>query len=494
VRIGALLDKALSGRIYDALVRLSVGGRSGDALQPSRDLDQVRSFLSSGGPLALFDFPWMPLYLFICFMFHPWIGWAAVAGALVLVTLTYLTELWTRDPAKAAVLHGARRASLAEASRRNAEVLQSMGMARPMAERWRLVNDEFLADNNRAADVSGGLGSTSKILRMALQSFVLGLGAYLVTQQQATGGIMIASAILVSRALAPVELTIAHWKSFVSARQSWKRLGDLLSAREQGERMALPAPTSSLSVENVSLIPPGDQRLVVRDATLSLRPGNALGIIGPSASGKSSLARAIVGIWPPARGKVRLDGAGLEQWEPDALGRHLGYLPQGVELFAGTVAENISRFQPGADPSAIIAAAKAAGVHDLIVRLPNGYDTAIGEQGGALSAGQRQRIALARALYGDPFLVVLDEPNSNLDTEGEAALTRAILGVRARGGIAIVIAHRPSALAGVDLVLVMNDGQVQAFGPKDEILKSVLRRPVQPGAPLKVVADAQGGA
>ena len=322
---------------------------------------------------------------------------------------------------------------------------------------------------------------------MVIQSGVLGLGAYLVIHGQATAGLIIAGAILSARALAPVELAIANWKGFVAARQGWRRLDDLLKALPRtDEPMALPRPSSEVSVEAVSVVPPGLNRFVVQDVAFALRAGQGLGVIGPSASGKSSLARTLVGIWRPVRGKVRLDGAALEQWSPEALGQHVGYLPQDVELFAGTIAENIGRFEADPDPAAVIAAAKAAGVHDLVLRLPDGYDTRIGEAGAGLSAGQSQRIALARALYRDPFLVVLDEPNSNLDGEGEEALTQAILGVRARGGVVVVIAHRPSALAGVDRILMMVDGRQQAFGPKEEVLSKVLRRP--PAAAAAVAA------
>ena len=316
----------------------------------------------------------------------------------------------------------------------------------------------------------------SRVMRLVLQSLVLGLGAYLVINQEATAGVIIASSILMSRALAPVELAIANWKGFVAARQARRRLSEMLALLPPGRQpLSLPKPEMTLSVESVSASPPGNGRIVVQDVAFALKSGDGLGIIGPSAAGKSSLARLIVGVWQPVRGKVRLDGAALDQWSPESLGRHIGYLPQDVELFDGTIAENISRFEAEPDANAIIAAAKSAGVHELVVRLPEGYDTRIGEAGAALSAGQRQRVALARALYGDPFLVVLDEPNSNLDSEGEEALTAAMRSVRSRGGIIIVIAHRASALAAVDQVLVLNQGRQQAFGPRDEVLHTVLR-------------------
>ena len=481
-RIGASLDEAFRRRVYDVLTRQPLKARiAGDGLQAVRDLDQVRHFLSGLGPTALFDLPWMPLYIGICFLFHPVIGATAVAGALLLVAITALAEWRSRAPAKAASEQAAARNALALASQRNAEVVQAMGMGRRLGERWSETSERFIDAQQRSSDVAGGLGTISKVLRIGLQSAVLGVGAYLVIEQQATAGIIIASSILTARAVAPVELAIAHWRGFVAARQSWKRLRELFAAfPAQRQPMALPEPKASLSVEGVSAAPPSGQHLVVHDVSFSLKAGNALGVIGPSASGKSSLARLLVGVWPTLRGKVRLDGAALGQWTPEALGEHIGYLPQDVELFAGTVAENIARFEPEPQPDAVVAAAKAARVHDLILRLPKGYETEVGESGHALSAGQRQRIALARALYRDPFLVVLDEPNSNLDAEGEQALTAAITAARARGQIVVVVAHRPSALAAVDHLLVMGEGRVQAFGPKGEVLGKVVKRP--PGA------------
>lgn len=483
VRVGNHLDEDLGRRAFQVLVRLPLRNRRpGESQQPVRDLDQVRGFLSGLGPTAMFDLPWMPLYLFICFAFHFWIGITALIGALLLVGLTLATEFLSRKPTEAAMVAAAQRNVMAEGARRNAEVVHAMGMGARLAGLWSRTNDEHRDSQQLSADVAGGLGAVSKILRMVLQSAVLGVAAYLVIIGEATAGMMIASSILVSRALAPVELAIAHWKGFIAARHSWAQLGRLLEGMPLGETpMELPRPKATVSVEGISAAPPEANRIVVHDVTFALKAGSALGVIGPSGSGKSSLARAVVGVWEPLRGRVRLDGAALDQWDREALGRHIGYLPQSVELFAGTVAQNIARFEPDANPEAVIAAAKAAAVHDLILRLPNGYDTPIGDHGGSLSAGQRQRVALARALYGDPFLVVLDEPNSNLDAEGEGALTQAILGVRARGGVVVVIAHRPSALAGVDLVLMMAEGRAQAFGPRDEVLAKALKRP--PGAP-----------
>jgi ATP-binding cassette subfamily C protein len=476
VRIGASLDQDLSSRVYDVLVREPLKIRAADGLQSLRDFDQIRAFLSGAGPASFCDLPWMPLYLGICFLFHPWIGIAATFGALILVGLTLLTEARTRKPVKEASSFGALRTELAQASRRNAEVLAAMGMAGRLGALWCEANANYMASQQHAADVAGGLGALSKVFRMLLQSGVLGLGAYLVIDQQATAGIIIASSILTARALAPVELVIGNWKGFVAARQSWDRLKEVLRMLPaEQEPMPLPNPMGHLSVEGIAVMPPGTTKVVVQDVAFRLKAGDGLGIVGPSASGKSSLARMLVGVWTPIRGKIRLDGAALDQWSPETRGEHIGYLPQDVELFAGTVAQNIARFDPNSNPNAIIAAARAANLHELILRLSEGYETQIGEGGQTLSAGQRQRIALARAIYGDPFLVVLDEPNSNLDAEGEEGLTKAVLGVRARGGICIVIAHRPSAVAGVDHVLVMGEGRVQAFGPKDEVFNKVLK-------------------
>jgi ATP-binding cassette subfamily C protein len=494
VRIGASLDEQLSGRVYETLVRLPLraGHTSNDGLQPLRDLDAVRSFLSGMGPIAFCDLPWIPLYLAICFAFHFWIGMTALLGAIVLITLTLFTERFTNRPMVHTTRFAHMRNSLAAASLRNAEAITAMGMSGRIAERWNEANRKYMESQRAASDVSGGFGAISKVLRMMLQSAVLGVGAYLVIYQQATAGVIIAGSILSARALAPVDLAIANWKSFVAARQSWARLTKLLAAfPAMPEVLTLDPPVNAMSVEALSAAPPGQQKIVVQDANFILQAGSGLGVIGPSASGKSSLARCIVGVWTPARGKVRLDGAALDQWNPEALGAHIGYLPQDVELFAGSVAQNISRFEPDAPSAAVFSAAKAAGVHDLIVKLPEGYETQVGEQGTNLSAGQAQRIALARALYRDPFLVVLDEPNSNLDAEGDEALGRAISGVRQRNGIVIVVAHRPSAIAGVDFVLVMNGGRQQAFGPKDEVLSQVLQRPSLP-RPLKVVPEAGG--
>ena len=372
VRVAGVLDEDLSQPVFRGLLLAPLRGRgSADGQQPLRDLDQVRTFLASGGPAALFDLPWMPLYLFIAFAFHPWIGVTALSGALLLVSITILTEVLTRKAARETVGAGSARNTLSEAGRRNAEVVHAMGMAGRLGQRWGEANGRLMALQRKTSDVAGGFAALSKILRMMLQSAVLGVGAYLVIDGQATGGIMIASSILVGRALAPVELAIANWKNFVTARQGWRRLKEALSMSAARPRpMRLPAPHAVLSVEAAASGAPGGQRLLVHEVTFQLNAGTGLGVIGPSASGKSSLARMLVGVWPTLRGKVRLDGAALEQWDSEELGASIGYLPQDVELFAGTVAQNIARFSAQADPDLVLAAAKAADVHELILRLP----------------------------------------------------------------------------------------------------------------------------
>ncbi|GGA99627.1 type I secretion protein [Brucella endophytica] len=489
VRIADRLDQTLSPRVFDALLGLQLSMPvTARQAQPLRDLETVRSFLAGSGPTAFFDLPWLPFYIAICFAFHFWLGVTVLIGAIVLAGVTLLTEFASRNPVAAASRHAAKRSRLAEAGRRNAEIIAVMGMGPRLQRRWMEENRHFALAQRRASDVSGGFGVTSKVLRMVLQSGVLAVGAWLVINEQATPGVIIAGSILSARALAPVDLALANWKGFVAARQSRTRLQKTLAMLPPAAtRMDLPAPKAMLIAERISALPPETTEAVLQDVSFTLEAGAGLGIIGPSGSGKSSLARVLVGLWKPARGTLRLDGATLDQWPAEAIARHIGFMPQTVELMDGTVAENIASFDPEAQAEDIIEAAQAARVHELIVGLPDGFSTEVGENGRQLSAGQRQRIALARALYGKPFLVVLDEPNSNLDAEGEEALTAAILSVRERGGVAIVIAHRPSALLAVDKVLMLSAGRQQAFGPKDEVLSKVLRQTgSQPGT-LKVV-------
>jgi ATP-binding cassette subfamily C protein len=500
-RVGVRVDNDVRASVFRAIRLMPLKFRkAGDGLQPIRDLDTIRGFCSGMGPTALFDLPWVPIYLFIVFLLHPVLGLFALFGAIILVTLTLLTEHQTRAPTLSAVSSASERFAFGEETRRNAEVIQALGLGDRMLARWESLTARHVTDQMIANDAATGIGSISKVMRLFLQSGILGLGAWLVIQGEVSAGTIVAASIIMARALAPIETAIAHWRGFVAARQSYDRLTKMFAMMNIGgdepEFVALPKPSASLSVRNLAIAAPGERHPVIQGINFSLEAGEGLGIIGPSASGKSTLARALTGIWQPTSpsGSVRLDGAALDQWSPEALGRHIGYLPQEIALFAGTVSENISRFDPDATSDLIVRAAEAAGVHDMIVNLPDGYQTKIGEGGVGLSAGQRQRIALARALYGDPFLVVLDEPNSNLDTAGDNALTGAIRSVRARGGIAIVIAHRPSALAAVDKVMAMTRGQVAGFGPKAEILKDVLSRPQQlPAQPIAPEPVAAGG-
>jgi ATP-binding cassette subfamily C protein len=483
--IGRRLERILRQRVFTVFLSLPLRASGAvEPAQPLRDLEQIRSFVASLGPTALFDLPWLPIFMVLIFLMHPLLGLTATLGALVIVAMTVLTEKKSRQPIARAAQSSSRRHGFTEAARRNAEVTWALGMQGKLTQRWLDYSADYHEDQARAQQVAIRLGTASKVFRLFLQSAVLGVGAYLVIRQEASGGIMIAASILTSRALAPIEVAIANWRSFVSARQSYERLDRVLLAMPAPKvALQLPSPKASLTVDNLAVVAPGQQRLLVQDVSFSVEAGAGVGIIGPSASGKSTIARALVGVWRPARGSVRLDGSTLDQWHVDDLGSSIGYLPQDVELFDGTIADNIARFTPGTEPAAVLQAAKAAGVHDMIVRLPEGYGTRIGEGGAALSAGQRQRVALARALFGDPFLVVLDEPNSNLDSEGEDALAHAIRLVRERGGIVVVIAHRPSALAAIDQLLVMAQGRPVVFGPRDEVLRQALRPAVASAAP-----------
>ncbi len=485
-RVGTRIDKTLTPRVFNAVQVLPLKSQGGgDGMQALRDLDQVRNFMSGMGLMALFDLPWMPIYLGFVYILHPTLAAVAAAGAITLIVLTIITEYRSSAPLKAAGRAGGQRLALAETARRNAESIHAMGMGAHIGARYQSLNDEYLAHQLKASDAAGGIGNVTKVIRMLLQSSVLGLGAYLVILNELSAGAIIAASITVSRSLAPIESAIGHWRSFIAARISAKRLGELLTAAGEDETdiIDLPAPREQLQVESLVVAPPGQREAILKGVSFVLERGDALGVIGPSGSGKSTLARALVGVWQPMNpaSAVRLDGASLDQWTSERLGRHVGYMPQEVELFDGTVADNIARLDASASSEAVVAAAKAAGSHDLIVRLTEGYQTRMGESGKALSGGERQRVALARALYNDPFLVVLDEPNASLDAAGDNALTEAILAVRRRGGIAIVIAHRPSALAAVNKVLVMANGQARAFGPKDEVLRNMLQT-VPPGA------------
>lgn len=482
-RVGIGFDREIAGTAFSVVQFLPLRTRgSGDGLQPVRDLDAIRSFLSGQGPTALFDLPWIPVYLGVVYLLHPLLGLFALVGAVVLIALTLLADLRSKAPMRQAAESAAMRAALAEAAVRNTEAARALGMSAPISERWQALNARFVAQHTAAADAATALGSVSKVMRLLLQSGMLGLGAYFALLGEVTAGTIIAASITMSRALAPVEIAIAHWRGLVLARQSYRRLADIAAnmALDTASQLSLPVPLHALSVTSLFVTPPGARGPALRNVAFELKAGDGLGVVGPTASGKSTLARALVGIWPPSHpdSSVRLDGATLDQWPPAILGRHIGYLPQDVELIDGTIAENIARFDPSATDAEIVAAAMSAHCHDLIVRLPEGYQTRVGGSGGQpVSGGQRQRIALARALFRDPFLVVLDEPNSNLDHDGETALVQAIAGVRRRGGIAVVVAHKARALAAVDRVLALAGGDQRLIGPRDDVLRSLLQPP-----------------
>jgi PrtD family type I secretion system ABC transporter len=473
---GIALDRMLGPRVLEGLLSRLHGTDFASGL---RDVNTLRSFLVGNGVMAIFDAPWLPLFILIIFFFHPLLGVIAVAGAMTMWLLAFLNERFTRRPLERVQAESRRASRFIDASARNSEVIGALGMLPAVTRRWARLNDAALREQIQATTIGGRFSSGTKFARQLIQTAMLAAGAYLVVEQHVSSGIMIAGTILLGRALAPVEMLVASWKGLVEARAAWKRLNELLTKNPAAAPATdLPVPAGRLDVERVAFSL--KDRAIIRGASLGLAPGESLGIIGPSASGKSTLARLLVGVWKPASGTVRLDGADVASWPREKLGPHIGYLPQDVELFTGTVAENIARLgEP--DPAAVILAAQRAHVHELILRLPKGYDSEIGEGGQALSPGQRQRIALARALYGNPRFVVLDEPNANLDHDGDQALLRTLHGLKEEGVTLVIIAHRPSLLGSVDKMLVLRDGAVEAFGPRSEIMSRVTR-PVREAA------------
>ena len=484
-----LLDHRLSTTVHAAVVRLGLQSQSpGAAQQPMRDLDQIRSFLTSNGPIAIVDLPWAPIFLAICFLIHFWLGVTALAGGIILFAIAVLTERASRSPAREITKHAGLRAGLMEADRRNAETIVAMDMGEALAARWSKANGAYLEALRGSTDIVGSFTGLSRVIRLLLQSTMLGVGAYFVIHQELSAGAMIAASIMMGRALAPIETVISNWRGFIAARDGLRRLATVLSQVEEPDAATnLPPPKRSLEVQNLTLVAPSTQTVIVKDISFKLIAGEALGIIGPSGAGKSSLVRGLVGVWRPARGAVLLDDAALNQWSKQSLVFSIGFVGQSVELFDGTIAENIARMAPNVDSDAVLAAAELAGAHEMILRFKDGYDTHIGEAGANLSAGQRQRIALARALYRHPFLVVLDEPNANLDNDGDVALQTAIQAAKARGAIVIIIAHRPSALAACDKVLVLANGVQKAFGPRDEVLSKLFPK----RGPMRVVRTVE---
>jgi ATP-binding cassette subfamily C protein len=496
VRLGRKVEEKLRGRVFDAVTTHALRRTPGVGSQPLNDLATVRQYLSGQGPFAFFDMPWMPFYLGIIFLMHWMLGVAALAAAIVIFVLAVLSERATRGPLQEATKATVKAAVMTDEGRRNSEALFSLGMTGTMRNRWIEIQQTALDYQTIANDAGGLLGAASRVLRLFVQSGILALGAYLAILGEITPGAMIAASIIMSRALAPVEQAVANWQQFLGFRKARERLAQVLRTIPRDKQlMKLPPPQGRLSVENLIVQIQGVEKPLLQGITFTVEPGEGIGVIGPTGAGKSTLARALVGIIQPTRGHIRLDGATLDQREPDELGAMIGYLPQDVQLFDGSAAQNISRFQPNADPDAIVRAAKLANVHDLIMRLPDGYNTQLGENGARLSTGQRQRVALARALFGEPKLMVLDEPNSALDAEGEAALDYAIRQAMQRGAAVVVIAHRPSALAAIPKMLVLADGKMAAMGPREEIMRKVMVRPTTAqGNVERLTAPAQGEA
>lgn len=491
IRLSSRLDSKLVDRVFKAAFEQNLKVPGSNAGQSLHDLMGVRQFLTGNGLFAFFDAPWFPFYAIVIFLFHPVLCYVAMGGAAMLVGLTYLTEKLTKTPLSEANKLNMAASNFATNNLRNAEVIESMGMLPNVQSRWYEMHTKHLHWQAIASDRAAIISQSSKFIRMTLQSLMLGIGAFLVIKGEMTPGGMIAASILSGRMLAPVELAIGSWKQLVSARSSWNRLELLLHHfPRQDKGMALPKPKGLVQAENVVAGAPGSKMAIIKGVSFVIQPGEVVAILGASASGKTTLARLLVGVWPTLNGKVRLDGSDIYTWNKTDLGPSMGYLPQDIELFDGTLAENICRFGE-VDSEKVVSAAQRAGVHEIILRLPNGYDTKIGANSGALSGGQRQRVGLARAMYGDPSFIVLDEPNSNLDDAGEAALVRAILDLKSQGTTVIVISHRVSTLVAADKIMVMREGTIAAFGPRDEILASLQQATQQAGRQPQGNAPAQ---
>ncbi|MBS9432403.1 type I secretion system permease/ATPase [Photorhabdus hainanensis] len=492
IRIGSQLDMKLNNRVYTASYESNLKNGTTDAGQMLNDLANIRQFLTGNALFAFFDAPWFPIYLLVIFLFNPWLGLLSLGGALVLIALAVLNQWLSSQPLSEASKLSLRSASLASTNLRNAEVIEALGMLPVLRRRWFGLHERFLDFQRIASERASVINSVTKTVRLALQSLILGLGGWLAIGGHITPGMMIAASILMGRALSPIEQLIQAWKGWSGARLSWQRLTNLLEQQpERKPGMSLPAPKGNLSVDKVSAAPPGrNSKVVLEDVSFSLDAGDVMGLIGPSASGKSTLARLLVGIWPAQEGVVRLDNADIYQWNKDELGSSIGYLPQDIELFGGTIAENIARFNE-VEPEKVVQAAKKAGVHELILALDKGYDTVIGAGGVGLSGGQKQRIGLARALYDDPSLVVLDEPNSSLDEAGERALNEAISQLKAQGKTVIVITHRTSLLSQTNKILLLVQGKMKMFGPSQQVMAALSQRNnSQEHSAAKAVAQA----
>lgn len=476
-RVGSGLQAGLEGRVIDAaLRRLVQAPQDPAALGAERDLDAVARLWASPALLALFDLPWSLVFLAALFVFHAWLGWFAVVAALALLLASWANHRMSDAPLAQATQAGQVADRLAATIRQEAEVIRALGMTATIRQHWMAQRGLTRQASLTAADVTGGWTVLIRTFRIFLQSAILGLAAWLVLRGELSAGAMVAASILMGRALQPLEQTVAHWSAYARARQAADRLGTLLARIPPDlPRLGLPRPAARLEVQGLTVVPPGAQAPTLRGVGFTLQPGQVMGVIGPSGSGKTTLARALTGLWRPAMGQIRLDGTALDQHDPDRLGSWIGYLPQRVALFDGTVAENIARLRPGADPHDVIEAARAAAAHDMILRLPDGYDTRLADGGGRLSGGQVQRIGLARAIFGNPVLVILDEPNANLDSEGAAALNQALRAARSTGAAVLIMAHRPAALQECDLLMVLKDGAVSAIGPRDQVLGGAVR-------------------
>ncbi|PDQ18437.1 type I secretion system permease/ATPase [Mesorhizobium sanjuanii] len=477
--VGAWINARLAPVLLTASVEQAAVAPGQGSARSLRDLDQVRSFFTSPSIYPILDAPWAPIFFIAIFFMHPWLGWLALAGGSVLFALALLNEIATRKPLTEVGNAQARVFSQAESAVRNAEVVQAMGMLRPLLDRWQEQQDEASTGQATAGNRATAIASVARFWRMALQMAVLGLGAYLVLQNEASPGVMIASSILMGRALAPVEQAISTWKATLGARAAYKRLTAFVGQRPEAKAvLSLPHPQGKFEAESIILARQGGGEHVLKGVSFQLKPGEVMALIGPSASGKTSLARVLAGAWRPSAGRALLDGMDVAEWAAEDRGRHVGYLPQDIELFAGTIAENIARFTKLSPAvfNSVVKAAQLAGVHELIKGLPKGYETQVGESGASLSGGQRQRIGLARALYGDPTLIILDEPNSNLDREGEDALIAVIGAVKSTGTTIILIAHRPGIMEKVDKVLVLNGGRQELFGARDTVFNELAAR------------------